>query len=178
MRPDLLRRVRGRSRALRRSIRSPGDALLAFRMAGWRLSVPLLKWTLPLPRLARLMWSTPRRRDRNQQREGQIMELVLAVSGRHGSRVFDNCLDRSLIAYRYLSRAGADPQLVVGVLREDEAVRGHTWIRVDGLPFQEPAAALEGFEEMTAFGPEGALIPSGAPSGAPATRQAQPDPSQ
>ena len=54
------RRVAGRARVIRSCIGSPGDLLLAIRMAGWRLAVPLLKWRVPLPRLARLMWTRSR----------------------------------------------------------------------------------------------------------------------
>ena len=175
MRLGVLRRVPGRARALGRSARSPADAWLALRMAGWRLGVPLLKWVLPLPRLARLMWARTRRSARDRPQEDRVMALAQAVSGPHGSPRFDNCLDRSLIAYRFLSRAGAEPQLVVGVKRDDDGVRGHAWIRLDGLPFHEPESSLDGFEEMTAFGREGALIAGAAPSGEPATTPRRPD---
>jgi hypothetical protein len=175
MTPDLPRRIRGRARALSRSVHSPADAWLATRMVGWRLVVPVLKRLLPLPRLARLTWAGTARAPRDRTREERVMALAQAVSGPHGSRVLDNCLDRSLIAYRFLSKAGAEPELVVGVARDDDGVRGHTWIRIDGAPFKEPANSLEGFEELTAFGAYGQVIASGAPSRGHATMPPRPD---
>jgi hypothetical protein len=155
-----------RLRVLRRSIRSPGDAWLACRMAVWRLTLPLLKWVVPLPRLARLMWSASAQRKRDPAREEQIATLAEAISGRRGGRRLDNCLERSLVAYRFLSQAGAEPRLVVGVSR-DEPVRGHVWVMLDGQPLRD---SVDEFEEVTAFGTEGALIPSAARDGAPATK--------
>jgi hypothetical protein len=155
-----------RLRVLRGSIRSPGDAWLAGRMALWRLTLPLLKWIVPLPRLARLMWAAGAQRERDPAREEKIATLVEAISGRRGGRTLDNCLERSLVAYRFLSRAGAEPELVVGVSR-DEPVRGHVWVRLDGEPVRD---SVDEFEEVTAFGTAGALIPTAAPGGGPATK--------
>lgn len=153
-----------RVRVLRRTVRSPGDAWLALRMAVWRIALPILKWTLPLPRLARLLWSG-RERQRDATREEKIATLAEALSGRRGDQRFDNCLERSLVAYRYLSLAGAEPELVVGVSR-DAPLRGHAWVRLDGDVLRDN---VDEFEEVTAFGAEGALIESAAPASAPAT---------
>ena len=146
-----------RARVLRASICSPADAWLAVRMVGWRLVLPVLKRTLPLPRLARLMWAPASSRARDPGREEQIATLARGLSGRRrdGSR-FDNCLERSLVAYRFLSRAGAEPELVVGVTR-DEPVRGHAWVRLDGEPVGD---SVDEFEEMTAFGRDGTIVAS------------------
>ena len=148
-----------RARVLLSAIRSPADAWLALRMIGWRVVLPVLKWTLPLPRLARLMWAGTTR-ERDPAGEEQIATLARGLSGRrrNGSR-FNNCLERSLVAYRYLSRAGAEPELVVGVSR-DLPVRGHAWVSLDGEPLGD---RVDEFEEVTAFGPEGALIARAAP---------------
>ena len=166
--------VTRRTRALRGSIRSAADAWLALRMVAWRLAVPLLKRLLPLPRLARLLWTPPRRTERDQAREERVMALADALSGPRGSRRFDNCLDRSLIGYRFLSQAGADPELVIGVARPGE-VRGHVWLRLDGVPLRETDDSLEGFEEVAAFGPAGALSAHGEHDDALATIPSQPD---
>jgi hypothetical protein len=142
-------------------------------MVVWRLTLPLLKWIVPLPRLARLMWAAGGQRERDPAREEQIATLAEAISGRRGGRRLDNCLERSLVAYRFLSRAGAEPELVVGV-SHDEPVRGHVWVRLDGEPLRD---SVDEFEEVTAFGAQGALIPSASRAGAPATTQPRPDPS-
>jgi hypothetical protein len=145
-----------RARVLTGSIRSPEDVWLAIRMVGWRMVLPVLKWTLPLPRLARLMWTPSSGKQREPAREERIATLARGLSGpRRGGR-FDNCLERSLVAYRYLSRAGAEPELVVGVTR-DRPVRGHAWVRLDGEPVGD---SVDEFEEMTAFGRDGTIVAS------------------
>lgn len=169
MKLPLHRRIAGRAGVIRGCIRSPGDVWLAARMAAWRLAVPLLKWRLPLPRLARLMWTEARRPERDRAREQRIVTLAEALCGPHGGRVLDNCLERSLVSYRFLSQASAEPELAFGVARHrDDPVRGHAWVRLDGEPVHDSAVALERFEELGAFGQGGVLSPSRGPSGAPA----------
>jgi transglutaminase superfamily protein len=138
-------------------------------MAGWRLAVPVLKWRLPLPRLARLMWTPSRREQRDRPREERIVTLSEALCGPHGDSVLDNCLERSLVSYRFLSQAGAEPELAFGVARDrDDPVPGHAWVRLDGEPVHDTPFALERFEELGAFGAGGVLSPTGGPAGAPA----------
>jgi len=147
-----MKKVLRRLRVLGSSIHSPGDAWLATRMAGWRLVLPALKWVLPLPRLVRLMSAgSPGRRKRNRAREEQIATLADAVGGPRRNPRLDNCLERSLVSYRYLSKAGADPELVVGVSR-DQPVRGHVWVRLDNEAIHD---SVEEFEEITNFGRDG-----------------------
>ena len=175
MKLPLRQRIAGRARVIAGCIRSPGDAWLAARMTGWRLAVPLLKWRLPLPRLARLMWTASRRAERDRAREERIVTLSEALCGPHGDRVLDNCLERSLVSYRFLSQSGAEPELAFGMAKDrDDPVRGHAWVRLDGEPVHDTAFALERFEELGAFGRGGVLSPSGEPSGAPAASQPLP----
>jgi Transglutaminase-like superfamily len=170
-----LPRLRRRARVLADYVDGPADAWLATRMVGWRLVLPLLKWVLPLPRLARLMWSgSADSGELGAGRSERIGGLAHALSGPRGAPVLDNCLERSLLAYRYLSAAGARPELVIGVSRESEPRRGHAWVRLGGEPLRETEASLEEFEEVACFGPEGALSGSRAPSGAHATTRPLP----
>ena len=176
MKMPLRRRIAGRARVVRGCISSPSDAWLAIRMAAWRVIVPLLKWLLPLPRLARVMWAGRRRAERDRRREERIVTLAETLCGPHGGRLLDNCLERSLVSYRFLSQAGAEPELAFGVARDrTDPVRGHAWVRLDGEAVHDSAASLERFEELGAFGREGLLKPSGAPSGAPAAIPPPPD---
>ena len=179
MRLPLRQRLAGRFRVIRGCIRSPADVWLALRMAGWRLVVPLLKWLVPLPRLARMMWTRSRRAERDPAREQRIVTLAEALCGPHGGRLLDNCLERSLVSYRFLSQAGAEPELAFGVARDkSDPVQGHAWVRLDGEPVHDSVAALERFEELGAFGRAGALSRSGAPSAGPAATPRQQAPLQ
>jgi hypothetical protein len=147
---SLARRSLRRARALRLGIRTPADAWLATRMLAWRLVLPLLKWLLPLPRLVRLMWAG-RERGREPARERRVIYLARKLSGPGGDGRFDNCLERSLVTYRYLSAAGAEPELVVGVDGEED-VSGHVWVTLDGQPLHEDGDPLDRFSPVVSFG--------------------------
>jgi hypothetical protein len=66
-----------------------------------------------------------------------------------------NCLERSLILYRYLARANADPRLVVGMGKPDEFL-GHVWVTVDGRPLLDTPETLRAYTEVVRFGGGGA----------------------
>ena len=125
-------------RSLAAAIRAPGDLLLVARVVLWSAALPVLKRVLPLPELARLMWQRP-------------------VGARSPERLGlrDNCLERSLIAYRLLSAAGARPRLVVAVASDPGGLRGHVWVTVDGRPVHDHESALEGFAATIVFGDAG-----------------------
>jgi hypothetical protein len=134
---------------------SPADAWLVLRMAGWRLVLPLLKGRLPLTRLVRLMWRGERARPVTAAREARVAELARVVyRSEHVSRR-GNCLERSLVLYRYLSAAGADPHLVVGIRSGEAPVRGHAWVTVRGEPVEEPPQSLEGLTRVVSFRGDG-----------------------
>jgi hypothetical protein len=105
---------RRRLRTVTALITSPADMWLGVRMFAWSLLLPVLKYVVPLPLLARLMWS----RARVEPQPGQ--EEKVAAFARRISRVRplphrDNCLEKCLLIYRFLSRFNADPRLVTGV---------------------------------------------------------------
>ena len=155
-RPErFLATVGRRARLAASLLASPADAWLAVRMAGWRLVLPLMKRRLPLARLVRLMWRGEQARPTTPQREARIAGLARVVyRSDHVSRR-GNCLERSLVLYRYLSAAGADPQLVVGIRSGEAAVRGHAWITVRGEPIEEPPQSLDGLTEVVSFRGDG-----------------------
>jgi Transglutaminase-like superfamily len=132
--------------------RRPADAWLVLRMLGWRLVLPVLKRTLPLPRLVRLMWAGSGSAAPPPRRLARIAELARVVyRSEHRSKA-GNCLERSLVLYRYLSAAGADPELLVGLRADGAAPRGHAWVTVNGIEVEEPPEALEGLAQVLAFG--------------------------
>lgn len=96
------------------------------------------------------MWLAPRGIDRDNERERRTTEVVARLTRVSG----DNCLERSLILYRYLARAGARPCLVVGMAQADEYL-GHVWITVDGHPLLETAEMLRKYQEIAVFGDQG-----------------------
>ena len=76
-----------------------------------------------------------------------LVQRLCRVSG-------GNCLERSLILYRYLGREGADPQLVVGFGKPDRLPRP-VWVTLEGEPLLETASTLTGWVAATAFGADG-----------------------
>jgi Transglutaminase-like superfamily len=116
-------------------------------------ALPFLKRTFPLPRLVRLMWLSPRIPGRDPGREERTIRIVARLSRASGG----NCLARSLVLYRYLSRVDADPRLVVGMAKPDEFL-GHVWVTVDGRQLLETSETLRGYEEVTTFGDKGRRI--------------------
>lgn len=135
-------------------------AWLACRMLAWSLAMPLLKRSMSLPALARLMWS-PGHGPRDLARERQICKLAWWTSRVQPRRFPDNCLERSLVAYRFLARASAGPRLVAGVGKAEGKLVGHVWVTVDSEPVQDRADSLLRYRPLLEFGD------SGRPTGSP-----------
>ena len=139
------------------------DLTLLARMSAWAVALPVLKFLLPLPRLVRLV--TPSRAaQRDLARERRVTRLAARLYRTPGLGR-DNCLERSLVTYRYLARSGSDPTPVVGMRKEDE-LHGHVWVTVDGRPVHDTPEFLAGFVPLMTF-PESA---PDAPPAAPTAR--------
>jgi Transglutaminase-like superfamily len=144
--------ARRRARVLAGLVARPRDGWLALQMAGWRLLLPVLKRRRSLPWLVALMWDGSGSERENPDREAYIAELATLVFRSRHIEKFGNCLDRSLVLYRYLSAVGANPELVVGMKRMQGAVEGHAWVEVRGRPVEESPEVLDGLARVTTFG--------------------------
>jgi Transglutaminase-like superfamily len=145
---------------------APGDGWLLARMLAWRTVLPLLKRRVPLATLARVMWQKPRARSQ-PGRFDRIPDLVQRLYRGFRPGQDDICLERSLLTYRFLSRAGADPRLVIGMREAGGSVIGHAWVVVDGEPLFEPATSLGEYASFFSFGRDG-TVDTSAPDGVPA----------
>jgi hypothetical protein len=121
------------------------------------LLLGLFKHFVPLTWLARLAWSPPAGRG-DREAEERLAARLLRISRLIGVPDRD-CLQRSLLLYRVLSRAGADPTLTVGFQQIDGRIQGHAWVAVDGRPLNESDANLARFTSALSFGVSGALVP-------------------
>lgn len=143
-------------RRLRQLVSTPQDVWLLARMFGWSLVLPLLKRMLPLPRLVALLQSGTQLDQRDPRQEEKLSALSEWVFRSRPRRSRDNCLDRALVTYRYLGRAGANPTMVVGVAKDDASSRtgviGHVWVAVDGSPVHDDDERLAGFVTLAVFG--------------------------
>jgi Transglutaminase-like superfamily len=142
-------------RVSRQVFSSPSNALLALRMSGWMLVLPLAKRVVPFERLARIM-SSDSRGKRVAGQERFVTLLACRLTRFSGS----NCLERSLLLYRYLARAGANPTLVLGVGRGNRKRQsGHAWVVSDGVPVVDSEAELQSYEPVLAFGAGARRVP-------------------
>jgi hypothetical protein len=120
------------------------------------LILGLLKHVVPLSWLARWAWCAPDG-PRDREAERRLAVRVFRLSQLIGLLDRD-CLHRSLLLYRVLSRAGADPRLVIGFQRMNGRILGHAWVIVEGHAVIEPEINLLRFSPALGFGFEGAPL--------------------
>jgi hypothetical protein len=142
---------------LRDAVERPGDAWLLTRILAWSVVLPLAKSLVSMPRLTRLMRTDARTTSREPERERTVVALTAWVfkTRPRGSR--DNCLERALVTYRYLCQAGAHPELVLGMARDENGIHGHAWVSVDGRAVHDTPAALAAFEPILRFRSDGSM---------------------
>jgi hypothetical protein len=113
----------------------------------------LLKHIVPLRWLVHWAWCPPAGK-RDCEAEHRSAASVLRLSQLVGLPDRD-CLQRSLLLYRVLSRAGAEPKLVCGFDRMNGRILGHAWVIVDGHTLIEPETDLLRFSPAFSFGSRG-----------------------
>ena len=124
-------------------------------MLGWRLAIRPLKTLVPLPRLVRLVW----RRAAPVPRRPELEDRIVALSARlcRGRLRDATCLERSLLAYRFLVEAGAGPRLTVAVRPNGDSLQWHAWVTRDGQPIHETQASLNGYLPVVIFDGQGSI---------------------
>jgi Transglutaminase-like superfamily len=144
----------------------PADPAVAVRR--WRHAVMMarlfipyavfatLKHIVPLPRLARWAWLRPVA-SRDLDAEASAIRCAVRLRNWLGGDRGD-CLHGSLALYSVLSRAGADPRLVVGVKRDAGAVSGHVWVVVNGATVAEAPPTSREFTPAFEFGQRGQIV--------------------
>jgi hypothetical protein len=134
--------------------------VLAARVMTWACVLPILKRLMPIRSLVRLAWRRPRLQPDHARDERVVLFARWACRViRPGSG--GNCLERGLIAYRFLLEGHAEPTLVIGMRKDDAAaVIGHAWVLLHGTPAGETAALVNDYVPMFAFAPDGSVIRS------------------
>lgn len=121
-------------------IRSPGEAFLLFRMAGWVVLLSVLIRAQPLPRVLSLM--TPRARAKlplkespSSERIAQLLDMLLSID----AFVFRPiCWKRAAVLHRYLALHGMRTSIVFGVRKQNEGLlEGHAWLEAGQGPILE-----------------------------------------
>jgi hypothetical protein len=141
-----------------REITSPADVWLGIRVAAWAAVLPLLKQVLPIRTLVKLAWRRGRL-TRDVARDRRVVTFARWACTLTRPRSGGNCLERGLIAYRFLLEGGAAPTLVIGVAHgPQDDLDGHAWVVLDGSPAGEPEAGLRRYVELCSFDSNGALV--------------------
>jgi hypothetical protein len=156
----------GRVRRVTSQFEQIGDVWLAARVLAWACVLPVLKQVVPVRSLARIMQRPPRIPVRDAAREARIVAFARWAARVRRWNSGGNCLERGLIAYRYLGAAGASPTLVVGMGRNEHDVIGHAWVLVDGRPAGETEVSLAIYTPVFAFAPDGSLLAGSSRTGA------------
>ncbi len=141
-----------------------GNAWGVGRLLPLYLALGALKHVVPLQTLARWAWK-PSGRAADADAIRQAIARVWRTQSLVGLGDRD-CLQRSLLLYRELSRLGANPTLMVGFRRLAERTQGHAWVTTgDGAPAEPPE--LTQYVPAFCFGPQGALlrVPTDAAAG-------------
>jgi hypothetical protein len=125
------------------------------RLLGWRVALAVLKRTVPIATLVRLM-ATPGGRSTQDTR--RIVELVDWLYAPRRDRDLGNCLDRSLVLYRFLSRNEPGTRLVLGMRRGSSALEGHAWVIAGDRAFGEIPASGGEFMTLATFAADGRRV--------------------
>jgi hypothetical protein len=156
---DFVATAKRRARLVIGLLTGPDDLWLALRMAAWRLVLPALKRRMPLPKLIHLMWRQAPAEPAGPAREARVADLAAMVFRSEHPYRYGNCLERSLVLCRYLSAAGSDPELLVGMRRGENELEGHAWVVARGHPVGEPPESLEGYAQIVGFRGYGSRSP-------------------
>jgi transglutaminase superfamily protein len=124
---------------------------LGARMLAWTTAIRLMR-RRPLPRLVQFVRpeaAGSSAHDRDPQRVLALAQLTSRLVSRRPETM---CLVRSLVAYRYLCRAGLAPELRIG-LAPDHA--GHAWLLLDGAVVSDDPAELARYTPILAIASDG-----------------------
>ena len=128
-------------------LRKPARLLLAIRVLAVAVSVPVLM-RLPLHRVCAIVAPAGPRRGRDAQDLSELASLILWLLRAGGPLVRRGCLTRGVTLYYFLSRAGADVELVFGVGMREDGADGHCWLVRQGEPFLEKEDPRPLFSEL------------------------------
>jgi len=95
---------------------------------------------------------------RNPVREQLVVRLAGLLSRGTNLTTRGACLQRSLLAYRYLSELGADPRLMLAFRKDGDRMAGHAWVMVDGRVVADTSDQAEDFIPIVAFGAGGRTV--------------------
>lgn len=123
-------------RALKLTMRDPARAWLLARLAGWVVILSLLARLLPLSRALQIVSTEVRKKTTNVD----PVQLSTAIDALLEANFFvfrPRCWKRATVLHRYLALAGVATIIRFGVRREDNELKGHAWLELNGQPILE-----------------------------------------
>ena len=128
------------TRAARKAVLGPAEALLLLRMAGWVAVLSLAVKALPLPRALGLLSTRtrpggPTPEAATKQRLADTIDLLLKADLLILKPI---CWKRAAVLHRYLALNGITTRIQFGMRRDpDGSVSGHAWLEQNGNPILE-----------------------------------------
>ncbi len=84
--------------------------------------------------------------DRAQAERAARLVQAAAYHGIHKA----NCLQRSLVLWLLLGRAGITAEVRIGVRKESDQLRAHAWVECDGVVLNDRAEIVDEFSPFAA----------------------------
>ncbi len=124
----------------------PGEPWLLVRMACVAAVLPLFIRALSLPRLVRL-FDPGRGPAVDPPPDPQpIVDLADGLLRREIGPFHTNCVNRSLLLFYFLGKAGYPTVIYFGISRRDDGLAGHCWLEHRGEPVAEGDDPKKAFE--------------------------------
>jgi len=99
---------------------------LFLRIGIWIAFISLLLYLIPLPRLLGLL--TPQKISTRKWPRDKFIDFISVWLGRDRAFYSRSCLKRSLVLYHYLNLQAESARLVIGVKKDQEQLKAHSWI--------------------------------------------------
>lgn len=128
------------TRAARKTLVGPREALLLLRMAGWVTVLSLAVKFLPLPKALSLLSTSTRLSGQSPAAEvktrlAHAMDLLLKADLLTLKPI---CWKRAAVLHRYLALNGIETRIQFGMRRDaDGSISGHAWLEENGSPILE-----------------------------------------
>ena len=125
----------------------PRDLPLIFGALAWLIYYEILIQSRPLPKILEGIREMPAIVScvPPQAEVMSVLEKLWRACGFWMARVLKNprpCLRRSLVLYSWCKKHGVKSKVVIGVDKENDILKGHAWLYVQGEAFREDAAEL------------------------------------
>ena len=116
-------------------LKRPKDVILFIKTFFSLIVIKVLLYLIKLPKLLKLL--DPEKRAKP---DDQKIEYILKFTNFILFRLFRSsnpCLLRSILLFRHLRMMGRKVKIVFGVKNEEEKLKGHAWLIVEGRHFPE-----------------------------------------